>query len=238
MAQLVYIDETGSVGTAAGGQPFLTLVAVLVEENKVRPLDEAMKAVVWQHLGWFPAEFEYHGHELWGGTGWWSKTEPAALIEAYESVISVLGKLDLQVAHASIDKHKLSARYGGLADKNAYRLALQFLLEKIDRLDPVNRILVADEAKEEQLRAIKMVADMQQWGGGEVPGRTLSSVIDSLHFVRSVASTGVQIADLVAFVIQRFRRGTEKHPDAASAIRRLNTAVSAQTVTWRQPWPS
>ena len=44
---------------------------------------------------------------------------------------------------------------------NAYRLALQFLLEKIDMLDRQNRIVVADEAKEQQLRAIKMVADMQ-----------------------------------------------------------------------------
>jgi hypothetical protein len=34
---------------------------------------------------------------------------------------------------------------------------------------------------------MKMVADMQEWGGGEVPGRKLETIIDSLHFVSSHA---------------------------------------------------
>lgn len=48
---------------------------------------------------------------------------------------------------------------------------------------------------------------MQDWGwGGEVPGRQLKTITDSLHFVSSHDSAGVQMADLVAYVIQRRRR--------------------------------
>ncbi len=72
MAKFVYIDETGSVGKGASKQPYLTLAAVLVPEDKVQPLARAMREVAFNHLGWLPADFEFHGYEIWGGTGWWS----------------------------------------------------------------------------------------------------------------------------------------------------------------------
>jgi hypothetical protein len=82
-----------------------------------------------------------------------------------------------------------------------------------------------------------MVADMQQWGGGEVPGIALKTVIDSLHFVRSNASSGVQMADLAAYLIQRRRRGTEHHPDAEAGMQRMTGIINSRLRTWREPWP-
>lgn len=196
-----------------------------------------MRKVAFDHLGWLPADFEFHGYEIWSGLGSWSEKSPPELIAVYAAAIGLLEDLDLSVAYSSIDKARLRARYDGAADANAYLLALQFLLEKIDLLGNQNRIVVADEAKEQQLRAIKMVAEMQQWGAGEVPGRTLRTVIDSLHFVQSDASPGVQMADLVAYVIQRSRRSSQGHPDATAALARLRDVVTAHTVTWREPWP-
>jgi Protein of unknown function (DUF3800) len=237
MVQFVYIDETGSVGKGGAKQPYLTLAAVLTPEDQVQPLARAMRAVAFEHLGWLPKDFEFHGHEIWGGTGWWSEQEPPELIAAFEAVIDLLGRLDLSIVHSSIDKVELHAKYNGHADGNAYLLALQFLLEKIDRWGSQNRIIIADEAKEHQLRAIKMVAEMQEWGGGEVPGRTLKTVIDSLHYVQSNASYGVQMADVVAYIIQRSRRNSEGHPDASAALARLQRKITDRTITWREPWP-
>ena len=237
MAQLVYIDETGSAGRGAAKQPLLTLVGILVDEEKVQPLRESVDRVAWDHLGWRPADFELHGQEIWHGTGVWADKTPPELLAAYTSAIEILEKLELSVTYASIHKANLTARYSGSADDNAYRLALQFLLEKIDRLGGPRRILVADEAKQEQLKAVRMVADMQQWGTGEVPGRTLKTVIDSLHFVQSHASPGVQMADLVAFVLQRGWRNREGHPNAAETLSRLLSSVYARATTWREPWP-
>ena len=237
VAQFIYIDETGSVGTAGSQQPYLTLAAVLVHEDKVRPLAEAMDEVAFKQLGWVRANFEFHGHELWGGTGAWSGKTPPELLAAFEAVIALLDVLDLSVVHATINKVALHDQYGGAADANAYRLALQFLLEKVDVLNRENKILVSDEAKEQQLRAIGMVADMQKWGGGEVPGGTLRTVIDSMHFVRSHASPGVQLADLVAYVIQRASQPPERHPGAQAARDRMSNLVKEHTASWREPWP-
>jgi hypothetical protein len=237
MAQFVYIDETGSVGSGGKKQDHLMLVAVIVDEANVRQLAAHFKRVAFSHLGWIPADFEFHGVELWGGTRHWAGKTPSDLIAAYEDALSILPELEISVAHSSIHKARLHRKYNGSRDQNAYRLALQFLLEKVDRLGPDLKVVVADEAKEQQLAAVKLVANLQEWGGGEVPGRTLTTVIDSLHFVRSDTSPGVQLADLVAFAIQRKRYARDSHPDAQAAIQRICDLINLQTRTWREAWP-
>lgn len=237
VAHFIYIDETGSVGKAARRQPLLTLVGVLVHEDQVQPLAQTLREVAFRHLGWYPADFEFHGFELWGGQGYWKGMAPAERLAAYEEAIGLLDHLALEVSHASIDKQRLHSRYGGAADDNAYRLALQFLVEKIDTYGDGNKILVADEAKEQELHAIKMVADMTKVGGGEVPGAQIKTIIDSLHYVSSHASPGVQMADLVAYGLQRYWSGLDKHPDAKAGIARIAAVIGNRTVTWRQTWP-
>jgi hypothetical protein len=193
VAKFVYIDETGSSGKAAKRQPHLTVAAAIVDETMVQPLREALHAVAWKHLGWLPADLEFHGQEIWNGTGYWSGKSYDDLIAAYEDAMQVLDTCDIDVAHASIHKARLHDRYDGAADMNAYRLALQFLLEKVDTYSSSLKILIADETKEQQIPALKMVQGMQNWTwGGEVPGRQLKTIIDTLHFVSSHDSAGVQ----------------------------------------------
>jgi hypothetical protein len=237
MARFVYIDETGSVGTGGKRQPYLTLVAVIVDEEMVQQLSAGLEKVAWDHLGWVPADLEFHGNEIWQGTKHWTKKTPSELLAAYEAAIDLLDTCDVDIAHSSIHKARLTKRYGGAADDNAYRLALQFLLEKVDALGSARKVLVADEAKEQELGAIRMVADLQKWGGGEVPGRQLKTIIDSLHFVASHTSPGVQMADLVAYAIQRSRR-RESHPNAQAALDRIMATINNHTRTWRESWPA
>jgi len=236
MATFVYIDETGPVGTSLDRQPQLRLAAVLVPEEQVMPLAERLRELAFKHLGWLPADFEWHGQELWNGTGCWEGKTPPELLATYGDTIHLLDELDLKVAHATINKPELAAKYNGQADGNAYRLALQFLLEKLDRLSGL-KVIVADEAKEEMVYAQKMLMGMQQWQwAGEVPGRQLSTIIDSLHFVRSDASPGVQLADLVAYLLQKAPRGA-KHPDAQAALDTMMGTIRDRLCTWREPWP-
>ena len=238
MARLVYIDETGSDGVHSTRHPLLTVAAVLVPETKVMDLHDAMRKLTWAHLGWLPSDFEFHGEELWGGGGHWKGKSYEELMAAYEAAIGLLDELDLFVSWASIYKEGLHRRHGGGADANAYPLALQFLLEKIDRVpDGYLQLVIADEAKEHELKAVRMVADMQHLGLGEVAGRTLTSVIDSLHFARSHDSPGVQMADLVAYVLQRWWSRRDQHPAARASMERMVAVVSRRARTWREPWP-
>jgi hypothetical protein len=80
VASLVYIDETGSVGTGGRRQPYLTLVAAIVEEEMVRPLSSGLEQVAWDYLGWLPADFELHGNEIWQGTKHWQNKSPHGLL--------------------------------------------------------------------------------------------------------------------------------------------------------------
>ena len=66
----------------------------------------------------------------------------------YEHALSLLGEHHIDLAHASIDKARLATRYGGAADENAYRLALQFLIDKVVVSHREGNVLVADEARE------------------------------------------------------------------------------------------
>jgi hypothetical protein len=126
--------------------------AVADPRDQVQPLSEAFRQIAWKHLQWTPSNFELHGNEVWNGKNHWEGKTPDELIAVYEDSIGVLAQLDIDVAYASIHKERLHARHGGAADNNAYLLALQFLLEKIERSYSRNKILIADEQKEHQLR--------------------------------------------------------------------------------------
>lgn len=239
MAELVYLDETGAVGKGAKKQPRLILAAVVVDESMVQPLAERMQAIRRDHLGEHFPPVEFHGHDIWSGTGPWARKAPTELLAVMESLIGLLEELSISVIHARIDKEALHERHGGAFDQNAYLLALQFLLEKLDdwRSSEALRVIIADEHKEQQLRAIKLVSDLQTWGLGLVPGRKLRSVIDSMHFVDSKNSYGVQLADVVAFVLHRVTLLTQNHPDADAAVARMREVIAGHTPRYRQSWP-
>ena len=239
MASLVYIDETGSVGKGSRSQPLLTVAAAIVKEEHVQPLRESMRGIAMTHLGWVPADLEFHGNVLWNAGDHWSKMEPPQLLAVYKDLMDLLEVHDIDVSYASIDKARLHAKYDGGADKNAYLLALQFMLEKIDRCYPNTlKILIADEQKEHQLRAMKMVTDMQIHGLGEVPSFPIKTIIDSIHFVDSAQSPGIQMADMVAYLLQRSWNHRDKHSDVAVAVAEMHQAIGNRTQTYRMPWPT
>ena len=200
---LAYVDESGNTGRRLDDpdQPIHWLVAVLAPEQHVLPLTHAVEALVSQHRtdALVP---ELHGSALFSGVGAWSGVAPAKRVAIYDEALSLLARHDCVVAHASIDKTKLTA--GTSPRTTPHLLALQFLVEKLDaylvgQIDPLRQraLLVADETQEHEAFAIGVVAGMQASGAGIVAGRVVDRVIDTVHFVRSEDNRGVQLADLV-----------------------------------------
>lgn len=50
---------------------------------------------------------EYHGNELFGGTGEWAGVFPRQRIDEYGKALAVLRQVDAAVAYASVNKPKL-----------------------------------------------------------------------------------------------------------------------------------
>jgi hypothetical protein len=239
VAQLVYIDETGSSGRGASRQPLLRLVGVVVDEGAVAALSAGLSEIEQQHCSVVGVSTrEFHGTDLWHGSGRWAGLSPDQRMAIYEDAIALLSSLRIWVSYSSIHKQRLEERWGSGAADNAYVLALQFLLEKIDPLWGTKKIVVADEAKEHELRAIGMVANLQTVGYGAISGAQLTNVIDTIHFVDSRVSAGVQMADLIAFLFQRADRGRESHPAAQEGRDRMLSAIADRCASWRETWPT
>ncbi len=167
-------------------------------------------------------------------------------MRVYREALRLMGEHQCVVAHASIDKTRLSPSVAGRT--TPHLLALQFLVEKIDaflatQADPMRQraLLVADETDEHEAFAIGMVAGMQASGEGVVPGRMIRRVIDTVHFVKSDVNRGVQLADLVAYGLNRTSRvrsrDTLSRGDEA-LISMFDAHVMPLVRTYRQRWPS
>lgn len=227
-------------------QPIHWLVAVLVPEDQVLPLSHAVEALL--SLSRTDARLpELHGADLFGGKNDWAGVDPAERVRIYGSALRLLAEHDCVIAHASIDKTKLSESVSGRT--TPHLLALQFLVEKIDaylrsQKDPIRQraLLVADETNEHEAFAIGMVAGMQATGLGIVPGRIIGQVIDTVHFVRSDVNRGVQLADLVAYALNRVTRakraGAPSGRGDSALVDMCTEYVWPLVRTYRQRWPS
>jgi len=167
----------------------------------------------------------------------------------YAKALSVLGEVDADVAYASIDKPALAAR--GYEHPNPHTFALQFLAEKVEhwlegRTDELGRraLLVADQNHEQEQYAFDLIREMQATGGPVGAGLginvTLDHFVDNVYFDRSDRNRGIQLADLVTYLLHRYFR-IRQHPGdprSDAAIERLYSQyVHSRVVTYRQRWP-
>lgn len=243
---LAYLDESGNTGHRLDDpdQPIHYLVAVLVPEEHVLDLAAELQAVANRACPEKP-KAELHGSQLFGGEGDWRGIKVADRVRAYEEALTLIGTFDCVVAHASIDKQQLWSTSSRAT--TPHLLALQFLVERLDRFlssqssgARQRALLVADETNEHEAYAINLVAGLQTAGVGVVAGRRVERIIDTVHFVRSEDNRGVQLADLVAYSLNRVRRKAQapskSHGDVALA-KMFAAHVAPHIKTFRDTWP-
>lgn len=120
--------------------------------------------------------------------------------------------VDATVIHASIDKPNLAELE--YQDPNPHLIALQFLTEKLERWMRGRQhelsqtvLLVADENHEQEQFSIDLIHQMPASGGpiGEWTSLAipLDHFVDSVYFAQSNQNRGIQLADLVAFLLNR-----------------------------------
>ncbi len=247
---ICYVDESGNTGSRLDDphQPFHLIAAVMVREDRVRDMADRLDELARRAPTRKPL-IEYHASELFHGSGPWEGVYPRQRIGEYAKALAVLGQVDADVAYASINKPMLAKK--GYPKPNPHTFALQFLAEKIEKfLRPQTDILsqrvllVADENHEQEQYALDLVHAMQAAGGPIGAGLglniTLDHFVDAVYFDRSDRNRGIQLADLVAYILNR-RERTSRHPSnppSDAAVRQLvSEHVDTQLRTWRQPWP-
>ena len=244
---ICYLDESGNTGKRLDDpdQPIHYLAAVMVREDRIREMGDRLHALAdAAPIG--ASLVEFHGDELFHGSGPWQGVPPRLRVGEYAKALSVMSAVGAGVAHASINKPLL------VGDQNPHLLALQFLTEKIERwlrsqTDELGQraLLVADHSHEHDQYAFDLIQRMQA-AGGPVGGHrglnvSLDHIVDGVYFAHSERSWGIQLADLVAFVLNRSERIKRSPGDPRSdrAIRMLRREhISPQLQTWRELWPS
>ena len=130
--------------------------------------------------------------------------------------------------------------------------ALQFLTEKLElwlrnqtQVLSQRALLVADENHEQEQYSFDLISDMQATGGpiGSSLGinTQLDHIVDSIYFTPSERSRGIQLADLVAYILnRRYRnRRTPGNQRSDSAVDDLvRDHVIPQRRAYRVLWPS
>ena len=244
---ICYLDESGNTGKRLDDpdQPIHHLAAVIVREDRIREMGDRLHALA-DAAPIDASLVEYHGDQLFHGSGPWQGVPPRFRIGEYAKALAVMSKVGAGVAHASINKPLL------VGDQNPHLLALQFLTEKIERwlrsqTDELGQraLLVADHSHEHDQYAFDLIQRMQA-AGGPVGGHrglnvSLDHIVDGVYFAHSERSWGIQLADMVAFVLNRSERIKRSPGDPRSdrAIRMLRQEhISPQLRTWRQLWPS
>lgn len=245
-----YLDESGNTGNRLDDpdQPYHYLVAVMVREDKVSLLSERLDELA-ANAPTTSELVEYHGKELFAGEGPWLGVAPQVRVNEYAKALAVISEVDAHIAHASINKPALAQR-GSRRSPHLY--ALQFLTEKIEdwvrpKTDPLCQLalLVADQNHEVEQYAFNLVRMMHRSGGpvGASSGlaKATEHIVDSVYFAPSERSRGIQLADLVAYILNRRNRHMEasNRGRSAQAVEWLEaTYIDPRVATWRMRWPS
>lgn len=185
--EFCYLDESGNTGRRLDdpGQPVHLIAAVLVREDRVRIMAQQLDALARSAPTIVPL-IEYHGNELFGGTGAWKGVLPRQRIGEYAKALRVLEAVDATVIHASIDKPNLAELE--YQDPNPHLIALQFLTEKLERWMRGRQhelsqtvLLVPDENHEQEQFSIDLIHQMQASGGpiGEWTRSITSSTVST-----------------------------------------------------------
>lgn len=228
--RFAYMDEAGNTGRKLDepAQPLHLILSVVVDEENVTALHEHVREMGRRHCLPHCSKdgFEFHGHDIFSGRGYFAQMAPAKRIEIYDDVLKGIEVADAEVIVRGVDKAGLAGRY--VKPYHPHDVALMFTIESIERMARAHGcrvLLVADEAKEVEDAALRDLAHYQELGTswGWNPER-IDHIVDTIHFVPSHSNAGIQLTDCATYVIARLekiRAGIVAAGQSAEVVERL-----------------
>ncbi len=248
---LFFIDDSGNTGTKLDHpvEKVHWLVGIAVDESFIRPVDHAIRQTCQRVFGQAAADhskFEVKGSDLFGGRGWAEGLAVDKRLSCYERLLATLPEYHARIFVQGINKpgQQAHAARWKREPEHPYTRAFQYLVERIDEwLEGLNDgprgLLVADEQQETGRR---MVHQFNRWAHvGTDTGyktRRIKCLLPALHYVRSVDSRLIQLADCVAFLRNRYQKVVgSTQTDSDAAIVNLWRTYCSPHLELNRVWP-
>jgi uncharacterized protein DUF3800 len=228
--RFAYMDEAGNTGKNYDepSQPIHLILSLLVDEANVAALHEHVREVGRRHCPGDCREddFEFHGHELFSGRGYFAERSPAKRIEIYDDILKGIEVAAAEVIVRGVEKAGLPRKYAN--PYHPHDIALMFTIESIERMarkHDCRVLLIADEAKEVEDAALRDLAQFQElgtsWGWKT---EQIDRIVDTIHFVPSHSNAGIQLTDCATYIaarIEKIRAGVVPGGPSAEAVEEL-----------------
>jgi Protein of unknown function (DUF3800) len=200
------MDESGNTGTKIdAAQPIHLIGCLIVEDVAVRPFEDALAKIAEAH---FPQKskdptFEFHGAEIFQGSGIFRGVKPADRIAAVHAIVDAVNEHVASFGYAGVDKLK------SFANDHPHRIAFTLLVEQLQTWLKQRKalgLIIADENKEISQKLIDDFALFKEfatnWGYRRIP---VTNIIDSVHFVQSHNNRIMQACDVVTYMFMKAR---------------------------------
>ena len=196
-----------------------------------------LKADLAQKYG-VPVGQEIHAHEIMQGKGGWSslRGQTHESVWICREVLRIVAASGARVHLQGVDVRRLNARYR--YPDSPYRICLRHLLERVhdECAFRSSRSTVTADILDESGAAIAAINGYMQ---SPTPGYRATRLchIDPVHYADSATNLGIQLADVVAYVLRRHREVTRAHPAALRASRQLAAVLDPNLKTYRKWLP-
>ncbi len=208
---LCYVDESGDTGLR--GSKHLVLSGAAIFEGKWRYLSNEIASLLTRYFPSSSRPREIHCTEIRRGAGTFSslnRSQRISLLNEFCDFATSQREVEVTFFSVVLEKAAWFAENPGKAGRDLYLAAFEQLVARFDlylkRLAAEGRpnkgVLVVDEASSSLAAALKGALGQFQTAGTR--WHNIENVIETVLFLASHESPGLQLADLVAFSTWRF----------------------------------
>lgn len=207
---ILYVDESGDTGPR--GSQHLLLGATAIFEGRWSYIDADLQALIARYFPSPPRPSELHCTEIRGGRGAFAgltRAQRTALLTDFCALATAQNPSDLRMFTVVVNKADWFAANPARPHKEIYFDAFEQLVSRFDLFlkrrhaqgQPSKGIVVIDYASTAMVAALRALLARYQAGGNQ--WSKLYNVVETVMFLSSHESPGLQLADLASFAVWR-----------------------------------
>ena len=202
--RLIYFDET----KFSKDNPYFFIGGILLKQKYVPNLESELMQLQQDFFGVnsLDRKTELHGQHIYQGIGSYKSRTMTDRIALFQKIGELLIQYKIPIRVESIDVKANKQKY--IYPEPPYWLGLMLLLEQFyDFLNLENDIGIAfgDYEKDKITQSIHDFSEYKKQGTPMYYGRSIKRLIDTIYFTHSHHSRFLQVADMVMYMVNRYR---------------------------------